>query len=114
MFDGLATAALGAVHAPVGDLQQAVGGLGVLGIEGNADAGAQRRTAEAAGDGLAECVEDRARHLVGDRIDRAVLPLHERIYFTAIDQIARRNPGNATWLLKAYLACPEPEAPEAW
>lgn len=41
-----------------------------------------------------------------------LLPLHERIYFTAIDQIARRNPGNATWLLKAYLACPEPEAPE--
>lgn len=40
------------------------------------------------------------------------LPLHERIYFTAVDQIARRNPGNATWLLKAYLACPEPEAPE--
>lgn len=42
----------------------------------------------------------------------ALLPPHERIYFTALDQLARRNPGNATWLFKAYLACPEPEAPE--
>ncbi len=40
------------------------------------------------------------------------LPLHERLYFMALDQIARRNPGNATWLLRAYLACPDPEAPE--
>lgn len=41
-----------------------------------------------------------------------LLPLHERIYLQALEQIALRNPGNATWLLKSYLACPAVEAPE--
>lgn len=41
-----------------------------------------------------------------------LLPLHERLYLAALDQLVRRNTGNVTWLLKAYLACPEPEAPE--
>ncbi len=42
----------------------------------------------------------------------SLLPIHERIYLMGIEQIALRNPGNATWLLKAYLACPEVQAPE--
>lgn len=42
----------------------------------------------------------------------ALLPMHERIYLLGLEQVALRNPGNATWLLKAYLACPEVQAPE--
>lgn len=40
-----------------------------------------------------------------------VLPLPERIYLQALQQQAR-NPGSAMRLWDAYLACPEPEAPE--
>lgn len=41
-----------------------------------------------------------------------LLPLHERLYATALEQMAARQTGTVNWLLKAYLACPEPEAPE--
>jgi hypothetical protein len=41
-----------------------------------------------------------------------VLPLHERIYLQALLQQAARMPGSAMRLWEAYLACPEPEAPE--
>lgn len=40
------------------------------------------------------------------------LPLHERLYLDALDQQARRNPGSAMRYWQAYLALPEPEAPE--
>ncbi|MDC0717022.1 hypothetical protein [Nannocystis bainbridge] len=42
----------------------------------------------------------------------ALLPLHERLYLAAIEQIAFKNPANASLLFKSYLACPEPEAAE--
>lgn len=42
----------------------------------------------------------------------AYLPMHERVYLLGLEQAALRNPGNATWALKAYLACPEVQAPE--
>ena len=41
-----------------------------------------------------------------------LLPLHERLYLNALEHKAQRNPNNATRLWEAYLACPEPEAPE--
>lgn len=41
-----------------------------------------------------------------------LLPLHERLYLAAIEQIALKNPANATLLFKGYLACPEPEEAE--
>jgi hypothetical protein len=41
-----------------------------------------------------------------------VLPLPERLYLQALEQQGGRNPGNAVRLWDAYLACPEPEAPE--
>ncbi len=41
-----------------------------------------------------------------------LLPLHERLYLDALDQQAKRNVGNAMRYWEAYLACPEPEAPE--
>lgn len=41
-----------------------------------------------------------------------LLPLPERLYLGALEEQARRNPGNATLLWEAYLACPEPEEPE--
>lgn len=41
-----------------------------------------------------------------------LLPLHERLYLGALDQQARKYPGAALRLWDAYLACPEPEAPE--
>lgn len=41
-----------------------------------------------------------------------LLPLPERLYLGALEEQARRNPGNAALLWEAYLACPEPEAPE--
>jgi hypothetical protein len=40
------------------------------------------------------------------------LPLHERLYVAALEQMVARQTGNVNWLLKAYLACPEPAAPE--
>lgn len=46
-----------------------------------------------------------------DAVD-TLLPLHERLYLGALGQQAARNPGNARQLWEAYLACPEPEAPE--
>jgi hypothetical protein len=42
----------------------------------------------------------------------ALLPLHERLYLAAIEQIALKNPANAALLFKGYLACPEPEEAE--
>ncbi len=41
-----------------------------------------------------------------------LLPLPERLYLGALEEQARRNPGNARLLWEAYLACPEPEEPE--
>lgn len=42
-----------------------------------------------------------------------LLPLHEGLYLNALEQQAGgRGNGGATRLLEAYLACPEPEAPE--
>jgi hypothetical protein len=41
-----------------------------------------------------------------------LLPLHERLYLLALDQQARKNLNIALRLWEAYLACPEPEAPE--
>lgn len=41
-----------------------------------------------------------------------LLPLHERLYLNALEHKAQRNPNNATRLWEAYLASPEPEAPE--
>ena len=41
-----------------------------------------------------------------------LLPLHERLYLDALDQQSKRNPGSAIRYWEAYLACPEPEAPE--
>lgn len=42
----------------------------------------------------------------------ALLPLHERLYLAAIEQVAFKNPANASLLFKGYLACPEPEEAE--
>lgn len=42
----------------------------------------------------------------------ALLPLHERLYLAAIEQVAFKNPANASLLFKGYLACPEPEDAE--
>lgn len=42
----------------------------------------------------------------------ALLPLHERVYLAAIEQIALKNPTNASLLLKAYLASPAPQTEE--
>lgn len=42
----------------------------------------------------------------------ALLPLPERIYLMALQQQQMSNPGSAMRLWEAYLACPEPEAPE--
>jgi hypothetical protein len=42
----------------------------------------------------------------------ALLPLHERLYLAAIEQIALKNPGNAALLFQGYLACPEPQEAE--
>jgi hypothetical protein len=54
----------------------------------------------------------RAQNYGEDRATvETVLPLPERIYLQALQQGAR-NPGNAVRLWDAYLACPEPEAPE--
>lgn len=41
-----------------------------------------------------------------------MLPFPERLYLSALEEQARRNPGNARLLWEAYLACPEPEEPE--
>lgn len=41
-----------------------------------------------------------------------LLPLHERLYLNALEQQAGTNVGTAGRLWEAYLACPEPEAPE--
>lgn len=41
-----------------------------------------------------------------------LLPLPERIYLQALQQQALVNPGSATRLWEAYLACPEPAEPE--
>ncbi|MBK9756767.1 MAG: hypothetical protein IPO88_25365 [Nannocystis sp.] len=41
-----------------------------------------------------------------------LLPLHERLYLNALEQQAARNNGSAARLWEAYLALPEPEAPE--
>ena len=42
----------------------------------------------------------------------SLLPLHERLYLDALDQQSKRNTGAAMRYWEAYLACPEPEAPE--
>jgi hypothetical protein len=49
----------------------------------------------------------------GDRaaID-ALLPLHERLYLAALEQIAFKNPMSAAQLFKAYLASPAPQEQE--
>ena len=41
-----------------------------------------------------------------------MLPFPERLYLGALEEQARRTPGNARLLWEAYLACPEPEEPE--
>jgi len=41
-----------------------------------------------------------------------LLPLPERLYLGALEEQVRRNFGNARLLWEAYLACPEPDAPE--
>ncbi len=41
-----------------------------------------------------------------------MLPFPERLYLSALEEQARRNPGNARLLWESYLACPEPEEPE--
>jgi hypothetical protein len=46
------------------------------------------------------------------RVLDTLLPLHERLYMAALEELIQRRTGNVNWLLKAYLACPEPEAPE--
>lgn len=42
----------------------------------------------------------------------SLLPLHERLYLNALEQQAGRSNGSALRYWEAYLACPEPEAPE--
>lgn len=42
----------------------------------------------------------------------ALLPLHERLYLAAIEQVAAANVANAALLFKAYLVSPAPQAQE--
>jgi hypothetical protein len=65
---------------------------------------------EAAGRQLAALGVTRFGH---ERVSVDVmLPFHERLYLSALEDQAKRNPNNARLLWEAYLACPEPEEPE--